>query len=414
MEPDNPSPQAFRFVEESDSAVDAEIAERLRLIEKDLADVYYRLVRRRRETTGISGETPNRSTVDLKLELPSAGAPAASSALDGQLERQLRRAAECLADRTAVFPSGKVYCYWCRSFDCKHAEARDCRQVFYGYGATGQPLWSEFTSLLLERRDPRVDLLYREPPARLTLTQPADELAGDHLQVYGRSSGAYRVLGQVTVGYLGGGGLRPQRKDAALSREHYALTFQAVQGGDGSCGVLLNVIGRLPDGQPALEVIEESADPRIADAIATTRRRLAEIALESVPRRRRSRERKRRVLDSLRRLAKNLDRIFRQRTRRTQHSDDRRRNKARPTSKAFADALDAKRGSIFRDVEEHTWVVIGPKGRVHVFNDEGLHITSVVYPGDTVRHRTTKGKWLKPPEEELDGFRAALARRSRG
>ena len=414
MKPEPPSRRAIRFVKEPDSGEDDEIAQRLRGIEKDLAEIFFRLVKRRREKTGISGKTPNRSIVGVKLELPAPDAPAASNALDGQLEEQLRRTAERLADHTAVFPSGKVYCYWCRSFECEHAEARECREVFYGYSATGQPLWSEFASVLLERRDPRVDLLYREPPARLTLTQPGDELAGEQLQVYGRGSGIYRVLGQVAVGYLGTNKLRPDHGATTGSREHYALTFQAVQGGDGAGGLLLNVIGRLPDGKPALEVIEESADPRVADAITTTRRRLGEVMLDSVPRRRRSRERKRRALDILRRLAKNLDRIFRQRTRRTRHSNDRRRNKARPTSKALADAIDAKRGSIYRDVEEHTWIVIGPKARVHVFNDDGLHITSVVYPGETVRHRTRKGKWLKPRDEELDAFRIALSKRSSG
>ena len=30
-------------------------------------------------------------------------------------------------------------------------------------------------------------------------------------------------------------------------------------------------------------------------------------------------------------------------------------------------------------------VVIGPKNRVHIFNDNALHVTSVVYQGETIR-----------------------------
>jgi hypothetical protein len=396
-----------------------ETAATLRRIEHQIADVFFDLVERRRGVTGIAGETPARSTVELRLELPSPAAPAASRALDGQLLEQLSRAAERLADRTAAFPSGRVYCYWCRSFECQHARCADPRSVFYGYSATGQPLWSELSSLLLERHDPRVDFLYREPPIPVTVVQSGNELAGDQLQVYGRGSGVYRILGQLVVGYLdaGAGHPAPRGTDSVRhrrARSHYALTLQAVQAGDGASGVLLNVVGTLPDGTPALEAIDEAADARLADLLVKARRRLSEVALESVPRRRRGRERRRRALEILHGLARNLERVFRQKARRTFHSEDRRRDKARPASRAFEDALAAKDERVFRDVEERTWVIVGPKNRVHVFNDAGLHITSVVYPGETVRHRTTKGKWLQPRAEELAAFRTALEETARG
>ena len=266
-----------------------------------------------------------------------------------------------------------------------------------------------------QHRDPRVDLLYRESPVTLTFVQSGADLANDQLQVYGRTSGVYRVLGQVAIGYLSTKGPKILRSSERRRRgEPYAVTLQAVQGGEGDGGVLLNVIGFLPDGKPALEAIEESNDARLADAIAKSRRRLADIALESVPRKKRSRERRRRALDVLRRLSRNLERIFRQRTRRTQHSEARHENKNRPASSAFSDALTAKDGAIYRDVEEKTWVVVGPKRRVHVFNDDGVHITSVVYPGETIRHRTTKGKWISSKKAELEDFRAALKSRSQG
>ena len=86
----------------------------------------------------------------------------------------------------------------------------------------------------------------------------------------------------------------------------------------------------------------------------------------------------------------------------------------RPASTALQDALQASPESIYRDVEEQTWVVIGPKSRVHVFNDGALHVTSVVYPGETVRARTTRGKWRTPPEDELAAFREALRKSAEG
>jgi hypothetical protein len=110
------------------------------------------------------------------------------------------------------------------------------------------------------------------------------------------------------------------------------------------------------------------------------------------------------------RLARNLERIFRQRRRRTHHAQDRHQNRGRPASTAFHDALHAAPASVYRDVEEKTWVILGPKNRVHIFNDAGLHVTSIVYPGETVRQRTTRGKWRVPPAEDLSAFRTALGR----
>jgi hypothetical protein len=67
---------------------------------------------------------------------------------------------------------------------------------------------------------------------------------------------------------------------------------------------------------------------------------------------------------------------------------------------------------MYRDVEERTWVIVGPKNRVHVFNDEALHVTSVTYPGETVIQRTTRGKWVRPRPEDLASFREALEGRA--
>jgi hypothetical protein len=57
--------------------------------------------------------------------------------------------------------------------------------------------------------------------------------------------------------------------------------------------------------------------------------------------------------------------------------------------------------------------VLGPKNRVHVFNDDARHVTSVVYPGETVRARTLRGKWRKAQADELARFLAALRGRPR-
>ena len=383
-----------------------ETRKRLLEIEQEFAEIFYEFISLRRAATGVDGKTPESAPLTLKLHLDNpalAGNPAPASFL----ETQLRRKAEEIADRSAVFPTGKVYCYWCRSFDCSHGQPETPRQAFSGYSPTGQPEWNELTSILLDRKDPRIDLLHHSNPATLTLVQSGYELAHDQLTTYGKRSGIYQILAQATVGYLSGG------KDSRKPEHHYALSLQAVQAGGGRGPVSLNILGRLPDGRTGFESVEESESPRLLDAIRKAGRHLGDIEVSSLPRRRRGREKQRRVMDVLRRLSRNIERIYRQRSRRTRHSEVRHRNKARPASTALADALAAKEQSIYRDVEENTWVILGPRNRVHIFNDAGLHITSLSYPPETIRHRTTRGKWLRAKPDALEEFRRRLQDKTR-
>jgi hypothetical protein len=377
----------------------AEIRRRLDAIENELSTLFYKLVAARQAATGGGGaSSPARLQLSLQLKPPGEG-----NGEGGSLCLQLQRAAERLADRGSAFPLGHVYCHWCRSFSCAHSSPPQPRSVFGGYTATGQPLWPELASVLLERRDPRIEQLFRGTPSPAALVQAGDELASDQLSTYGKGSSIYRVVGQVVLGYL--------TPPAGSPRLPYAVTFQAVEAAqDGA--MLLNVLGKLADGIPAYEALEAASDPRLTDALLSARRALADVVLSKVARRQRRRERSRRVLEILQRLARNLDRIYRQSQRRTRHSQDRHRNRQRPASTALRDALQATREAIYRDVEKQTWVVLGPKNRVHVFNDDGLHITSVVYPGETVQYRTQRGKWLTPRAEQTLAFQQALRRRA--
>jgi len=374
----------------------------------ELESIFHSLLERRRAAGGSRAPLPP-GNLKLSLELPQPGSSQHSS---DQLYVQLQRSVDRYANRGAAMPIGRVYCHWCRSFFCEHASPPEPRSVFGGYTATGQPLWPEFVSVLLERKHPRVDSIFQGTPSLITVVQPGHELTREQLPIYGKRAGIYRILAQVTLGYIVyPDGLSLPRFSQG-QRTPLAVTMQIVEAGDAS--LVLNVVGKLPDGAPAIQAFEESWDTRIADALHATRRGLEEVSLIKASRRRRFVERHRVVMTTIHRLAKNLERIFRQRERRTHHAEERHANRGRPASSALRDALEAAPQSIYRDVEEQTWVVLGPKNRVHVFNDEAVHITSVVYPGETVRARTTRGKWREPRPEERSAFQAALRRRASG
>jgi len=385
----------------------SELHRRVNELQGELEEISFHLLRKRNAAAGVKTPPTADSRLHVNLELAH---PDTEQHSPDQLYLKIQRAVDRHSDRSASLPLGRAYCHWCRSFFCEHSEPAEPRSVFGGYTATGQPTWPEFVSVLLEKRHPRVDSVFRESSAPLTIVQGGEELSKKQLPIYGKRSPAYTVLGQVCLGYLSFPGQLRLPSSSEAPRSPLAITFQVVETRKSDVSLILNILGMLPDGTPAFQAFEESSDARLSDALLSTRRNLEELSLRTANGRKRHAERGRRVFGILKQLARSLDRIFRQRQRRTQHSQDRHRNRQRPASTASRDALQANPEAIYRDVEEKTWVVLGPKNRVHIFNDQGLHVTSVVYPGETVRQRTSGGKWRVPNAEETSTFQVALRR----
>ncbi len=370
-------------------------AERL---EQELLGVYAELVEAKRGS-GALPSLPAAHALELRLDISASGNRVPGTT---ELYEQLRESVEQLAAEEARFPRGRVFCYRCEAFGCEHGRAPDPRTVFTGYSQTGEPTWREFASVLLDEKDPRIDELYKRPPRPVTLVKDARALNEIQLTVYGKHSPEYQALGQVMLGYL------PLKRTRSSEQVPVALCFQAVRIA-GARAPVLNILGTLPGGTPAHEVLEAQPDPRIANALRATRQRLRDLALLRVSKRRRAALVRQKSLAALQRLARNLERIFRQRARRTQHSEARHLDRRRPAATALNDAQRATTDAFYRDVEERTWVVLGPKNRVHIFNDRAFHVTSIVYQGETIRQRTTTGKWLTPRRDELTSFRHVLA-----
>src|SRR5262249_31752316 len=84
------------------------------------------------------------------------------------------------------------------------------------------------------------------------------------------------------------------------------------------------------------------------------------------------------VLPMLQDLARQLQNRTRNTGRRTQHGLERAEEGQRPTSRAYPDAGEASDDAILWDLDQNTVVVLGGKGRVHVFTPQGKHVTSVM------------------------------------
>lgn len=330
---------------------------------------------------------------------------------DPSIEEQIRTALREMAARTEALRAGRVYCYRCESTLCPHSRPPRPTSVFGGYSSTGLPIWPEFSQILLERRHPRVDLLYDGTQSDLVAMYVEPEiLKHKQLNVFGRQSKTYDILGQVVFGFL-----RMRIPGAEPGEpERVAFTLQAVESRrtDGSPRLELNVLAGLSDGSPALDALQGSYQTRVADVIHSARRRIGGLrppsrgsatrrASPSVP------ETACPVTNTLQGLARKLEKVGRQTSRRTAHAEGH-RIKNRPTSKAWEEALSASEDSLLWDRQEKTFVVLAPRNRVHVFSQEGRHVTSLVLNGESVRSRKRRERWLPLTEDQRERFGSAI------
>ncbi|MEW6442461.1 MAG: hypothetical protein AB1640_16100 [bacterium] len=323
------------------------------------------------------------------------------------LEEQIRAAVREMATRADAYRYGRVYCYRCETCDCTHALPASPTTVFGGYSSTGVPQWQELSQVLLDLHHAQVDLLYSPLGQELVAVfMDAAPLKQRQLNVFGKQSKTYDILGQVVFGFLEL--LPPTATPRKLER--VAFTLQAVESRrpDGSARLELNVLGRFNDGSSAMDSLTlRPHNRRILNILLDGRQRLAALAPRSTARPSRPLpiETVPRAEEILKRMARALERAGRQTFRRTAHAEERRADR-RPTFKALEDVAGASAESVLWDAHRSTIVVLGPRNRVHVFSPEGRHVTTLVLESEEVRSRMRRGRWQPLAGEGLVRFRA--------
>ncbi|MFM7203847.1 MAG: hypothetical protein ACKO6N_23950 [Myxococcota bacterium] len=296
-----------------------------------------------------------------------------------------------------AYREGRVYCFWCDAPDCQHSRPSHQGDTFAGYGPTGKPEWVSFVNLCLEEQEPRVDLLYEEPPEVIARVQSASALEARQLPQYGKESLVFRVLGQVVAGLVPID-LKVSRWRSAPSTARVALTLQVLEVSTPVQGprLRLNLLGLTFD-----ELLEASAEARPREAAERLRRTLQGVRhkLEVLSRKAVFAEQvgeklmlEAEVLPLLEELAVDVERLFKLPAR-TQHAHMRHQSRERPTSNALGDVRTAPLDRYFVDEERDTVVVLGPKQRAHVFSPDGRHVTSMqLLPGELER-KAQRGRW---------------------
>jgi hypothetical protein len=373
-------------------------------------DVYRRLRALALDLYRQSGGRPDGAEtfeLPVTIDLGRAGMREVSARHgESMLQDLLRKTDDLAASLLAVRP-GRAYCFFCRSSSCTHSEPPGALSALAGYVPTGRPRWIDFPSLALEARDPRIDAVFSERPEVIALFRPGEALLAELLPDFRTPAAVYDLLGEVIVGPL-------PMLDAATGRTgEAAITIQIVRclGRDGEPELRLNSIGRVPGGDDLRRFLDAGGDDALARTLA-----IADHELESLNRRLRgSRRAGKPPLDPaepsdvlLRRLARRIEQIYRQRGRRTHHAQFRAAEGVRPTRKALDDARTARPQHVYVDERGGTIVILGPKGRVHVFSPAGRHVTSLTATGEEIQGRIDRRRWRAASVAEVSSFKSAI------
>ena len=314
-----------------------------------------------------------------------------SAAIYTQLMKQLRN------QTPAAWRQGAVYCFQSESA----IFPPDYDSVFVGYDGFGRPQWQGLLPLCARLEHPMIDRLFESPPRAISLLLkgPFDAELNETLS----HKRPFSILGQVIIGPFNTRLLPPAEHD-----EKRVLSFQIAyaQTIDQPIKLRLNIIGF-----DLYDILEGAANgaprgrlERLRRCIRQAQRRI--LKLESQARigglfYGQISVQSERILNW---LLGTIEHIFSVEEQRTRHASQRHANMDRPTSEAWRDAVRAGDERRFYDVHTEAVVIVGPKGRAHLFNINAIHITSMRLGAGEVDRKQKQGKWRPLTIEEAHQF----------
>ncbi|MBL8751283.1 MAG: hypothetical protein JNK78_19150 [Planctomycetes bacterium] len=332
--------------------------------------------------------------LELQLRVPLDGGGDLQRAAGTAVEQILQRVREVREHERALRP-GAVYSYFAGSSHAEGCRPTEPRHVFDGYSSTGKPQFADFVTMAIERKDPNIDRLLAGEDIVLTRVTMGRVLRTQQLAEFGGNSPVYKILGQVDAGLF--------RVLGAAGK--CAFSFQLLRGStlEGRVRLRLHAVGAVDP--------MDLADPALIQILSRFQRQLDAEALRLQGQSQQGEvDEEAFVLPLLNDLAQKLQNRTRNAGRRTQHGLERSETGQRPTSRAYPDAGEASDDAILWDLDQNTIVVLGGKGRVHVFSPQGKHVTSVMMQGSAIDRRRHMGRWRLAEPEERGEFRIHIKR----
>ena len=233
---------------------------------------------------------------------------------------------------------------------------------------------------VLTTRPPGLDGLFADPPGVVVLDWEKAALHEERLGHFGENGEGFEVVGQVAIGLLNTDCLPGK---SANDSHRKPLSVQVIR----LCAPRAKMLYQLRlagmrwaeiDGRGAT-VPQRHPARQLSRALKNARRRLS-----TMIRKARAMERRGENVDVegmvdqfIARFANEARRIYKPSVKRTKHAQLRHRGGDRPTSSAWADAREVATDKVLFDTRRETYVVIGKKGRAHVFTQTGRHVTSL-------------------------------------
>jgi len=345
--------------------------------------------------------------LELQLDLPlSATEDLAPTAAD--LRQHLRGEIAAQISHRAAFRPGHL-------LDLRHPQGHgpetaptDSRRVFVGYSATGAPRFQDFAQWLLQEKHPRLDSLYSKPPGLVIVISTAEALYQEVLPPFRQMAEIdWQLHGQIAAGFF-----EIARADGTPGQ--MAVTFQvqssaAKKGGRRRFG--LNILGIGPGGEPLEHLLDRLASKTIEPPPWQNAATWAQSALDSIERGQGKKgpppaaQLAERIEGILGGFARRLEQDRRARGRRTDHAEARHRQGDRPTRHALQDLRQAKSEDIFVDARSGTFVVLGDKGRAHVWSGQGKLVTSLRTTPESIERKKRKDLWRAASSAEGEELR---------
>jgi hypothetical protein len=332
--------------------------------------------------------------LDLNLRVPLDGGNDVRHAAGTAVEQILQRVREVREHERALRP-GAVYSYFEGSSHAEGCRPTEPRHIFDGYNSTGRPVFTDFVTMAIERKHPQIDRLLAGEDIVLTRVTMGRVLRTQQLAEFGGNSPVFKILGQVDAGLF--------RVLGAAGK--CAFSFQLLRGTslEGRVRLRLHAVGAVDP--------MDLADPSLLQILSRFQRQLDVEAMRLQGQSTQGEvDEEAFVLPLLNDLAQRLQNRTRNAGRRTQHGLERSDAGDRPTSRAYPDAGEASDDAILWDLDQNTVVVLGGKGRVHVFTQQGKHVTSVVMQGAAIDRRRHMGRWRLAEPEERGEFRIQIKR----
>jgi hypothetical protein len=284
---------------------------------------------------------------------------------------------------------GYVFCYRCNESGCEHSAPTSSGDVFMGYRNNGEPVWQEFFSALNDLGDDRVDRVFDARPRPLARFVSRKWLIQEQLIGSGRNSMTYRILGQVVAGYF------------EIKGKRCALTLQAVE--DPTRRLFLQLLAPHDVHEAMTEEVRNNQTlSRLYSAVGDLRHRLNDQQTEW--RKATGRKERQRALSRIERQLQHqvnvIEKKGRQGARRTKHAHDRSDDK-RPIHSAMQDLREANNSCFFLDRPRNSIVVVGKRGRTHVFNPEGKHVTTLQLAQERLDRRLQRNRYTPLMDDEI-------------